>query len=48
VAAVERLHFLDIALEEYLDSEVLGLLEGAFGELIARDTGRKAEVVFDA
>jgi hypothetical protein len=48
VAIVERLHLLDIALEEHLDSEVFGLLEGAFGELVTRDAGRKTEVVFDA
>jgi len=42
------LDLFDIALEEYLDPEVLSLLEGAFGELIARDARWKTKVVFDA
>src|ERR1700679_520826 len=44
VAAVLRLDLIDIALEEHLDTEAFGLLEGSFGEFVARDAGSKAEV----
>jgi len=48
VASVECLDFFYVALDEHLDTEMFDLLEGSLGELVSGDSGREAEVVFDA
>ena len=48
VAALCGLKRFDVAPDDNFRPELLGLLEGALGELVAGDARRKTEIVFDA